>query len=153
MSPQHYQQNLNSLTSTNKKIGELNTQYRGARNTLDQARYNYTGAKMGVMRGGEIYKSQVMQSLPKNAPGKTLADIKAGAAAKLGKIAFEKEAVDFDKLNKETWRYNNGISRNISPTPSGRPGSGSRMKASDLLANFNNYTYKQNNGAYPSRSY
>ena len=85
MSPQHYQQNLNSLTSTNKKIGELNTQYQGARNTLDQARYNYTGAKMGVMRGGEIYKSQVMQSLPKNAPGKTLADIKASAAAKLGR--------------------------------------------------------------------
>ena len=66
---------------------------------------------------------------------------------------IEKEAVDFDKLNKETWRHNNGISRNISPTPSGRPGSGSRMKASDLLANFNNYTYKQNNGAYPGRLY
>lgn len=69
------------------------------------------------------------------------------------KTAFEKEAVDFDALNKQTRDWNNGISRNISPTPSGRPGSGSRMKASDLLANFNNYTYKQNNGAYPSRLY
>lgn len=67
--------------------------------------------------------------------------------------SLEKEAVDFDALNKQTRDWNNGISRNISPTPSGRPGAPTRMKASDLLANFNNYTYKQNNGAYPDRLY
>lgn len=65
--------------------------------------------------------------------------------------SFEKEAYDYDgyfkRLNRETFNHNNGISRNISPT------SGTRMKASDLLANFNNYTYKQNNGAYPSKKY
>lgn len=54
----------------------------------------------------------------------------------------------FDKLNKDTFNYNNGISRNIDPT------SGStKIKASDLLANYNNYTYKCNNGAYPDRLY
>lgn len=55
----------------------------------------------------------------------------------------------FDKLNKQTSDYNNGITRNISPTDGVHRG----MKASDLLANFNNYTYKTNNGAYPDRRY
>lgn len=54
----------------------------------------------------------------------------------------------FEKLNKETFNYNNGISRNISPTEGCR-----RMKASDLLANFNNCTYKCNNGCYPTKPY
>ena len=55
---------------------------------------------------------------------------------------------DFERLNKETFNHNNGLSRNISPTSGCH-----RMKASDLLANFNNYTYKTNNGAYPNRLY
>lgn len=54
----------------------------------------------------------------------------------------------FDKLNKETRDWNNGITRNISPTDGCH-----RMKASDLLANYNNYTYKTNNGAYPDKLY
>lgn len=54
----------------------------------------------------------------------------------------------FDKLNRETFEHNNGLSRKIDPT------SGSnKIKASELLANFNNYTYKCNNGAYPDRLY
>lgn len=55
----------------------------------------------------------------------------------------------FDRLNKQTRDWNNGISRNISPTD----GLKGRTKASDLLANYNNYTYKTNNGAYPDRLY
>ena len=55
----------------------------------------------------------------------------------------------FDRLNQETRDWNNGISRNISPTSS----SNCKMKASDLLANYNNYTYKCNNGQYPNRLY
>lgn len=54
----------------------------------------------------------------------------------------------FNKLNRETFNHNNGISRNISPTEDC-----GRMKASDLLANFNNYTYKCNNGCYPTTKY
>lgn len=55
----------------------------------------------------------------------------------------------FDRLNKETSDWNNGITRNIDPTSS----SNCKMKASKLLANFNNYSYKQNNGSYPDRLY
>ena len=55
----------------------------------------------------------------------------------------------FERLNKETFDWNNGISRNISPTARVN----CRMKASELLANYNNYTYKQNNGAYPNKLY
>lgn len=55
----------------------------------------------------------------------------------------------FDELNRETRDWNNGITRNISPTSS----TNCKMKASDLLANFNNYTYKTNNGAYSDRLY
>lgn len=54
----------------------------------------------------------------------------------------------FDKLNKETFEHNNGLSRNIDPTSGSK-----KIKASELLANFNNYTYKCNNGAYPDRLY
>lgn len=57
--------------------------------------------------------------------------------------------MDFDRLNRETFNYNNGISRNISATDN----IGRGMRASDLLANFNNYTYKANNGVYPNRLY
>ena len=53
----------------------------------------------------------------------------------------------FDKLNKQTLDYKNGYTRSIDPT------SNIRIKASDLLANFNNYTYKQNNGQYPNKLY
>lgn len=52
--------------------------------------------------------------------------------------------MDFDKLNKETSDWNNGVTRNISPTDGLR----GRIKASDLLVNYNNYTYKANNGTY-----
>ena len=52
--------------------------------------------------------------------------------------------MDLDKLNKETSDWNNGVTRNISPTDGLR----GRIKASDLLANYNNYTYKANNGTY-----
>jgi hypothetical protein len=55
----------------------------------------------------------------------------------------------FDRLNQETRDWNNGISRNIDPTSP----SNCKMKASDLLANYNNYTYKRNNGQYPDRLY
>lgn len=54
----------------------------------------------------------------------------------------------FEKLNRETFDYNNGLSRNINPTDGCN-----QMKASDLLANFNNYTYKCNNGCYPNKLY
>ena len=56
---------------------------------------------------------------------------------------------NFDKLNKETRDYNNGLTRSIDPTSK----SNCKMKASDLLANYNNYTFKANNGAYPDRKY
>lgn len=56
---------------------------------------------------------------------------------------------NFDRLNKETFNYNNGISRNISPTSPAN----CKMRASDLLSNYNNYTYKQHNGAYSDRLY
>lgn len=55
---------------------------------------------------------------------------------------------DFDRLNRETRDWNSGISRNISPTDNCH-----RMKASDLLANYNNYTYKTNNYTYPEKLY
>jgi hypothetical protein len=54
----------------------------------------------------------------------------------------------FDKLNRETFNHNNGISRNIDPTSDQH-----KTRASDLLANFNNYTYKTNNGYYPNKLY
>lgn len=54
----------------------------------------------------------------------------------------------FDLLNQQTFNYNNGISRNISPTTGCN-----RIKASDLLANYNNYTYKKNNGQYKDNLY
>ena len=57
--------------------------------------------------------------------------------------------MDFDKLNRETHDWNNGITRNISATDN----VGRGMRASDLLANFNNYTYKANNGVYADRLY
>ena len=55
----------------------------------------------------------------------------------------------FDKLNKETFNHNNGITRNIDPTSR----TNYKMRASELLANYNNYTYKQNNRAYPNKLY
>ena len=57
----------------------------------------------------------------------------------------------FDRLNRETFNYNNGVSRNISATD----GIGNRngIKASDLLARFNDYTYRANNGSYSERRY
>ena len=42
------------------------------------------------------------------------------------------KSVDFDRLNRETFRYNNGISRSISPTDRPRG-----IKASELLDHFN----------------
>ena len=53
----------------------------------------------------------------------------------------------FDKLNKDTFDYNNGITRTINPT------NNIKIKATDLLANYNNYTYKQNNGQYSDKLY
>ena len=55
----------------------------------------------------------------------------------------------FDRLNKETRDYNNGITRNIDPTSRNN----CRIPASELLKNFNNYTYKQNNGEYSKNYY
>lgn len=55
----------------------------------------------------------------------------------------------FDRLNKETRDWNNGVTRNIDPTSKNN----CRMKASELLANYNNYTYKSNNGSYSDRLY
>ena len=55
----------------------------------------------------------------------------------------------FERLNRETRDYNNGITRSITPTNK----TNCSMKASDLLANYNNYTYKANNGVYPEKLY
>lgn len=56
---------------------------------------------------------------------------------------------EFDKLNKETWNYNNGLTKSIDPTSQ----KNCKMTASQLLANYNNYTYKANNGEYPKKLY
>lgn len=56
---------------------------------------------------------------------------------------------DFDRLNRETRDYNNGITRNISPTG----GSAKYGTREYWLAYWNNKTYKTNNGAYPERLY
>lgn len=55
----------------------------------------------------------------------------------------------FERLNRETRDYNNGLTRSIDPTSKNN----CKMKASDLLANYNNYTYKANNGEYPKKMY
>ena len=49
---------------------------------------------------------------------------------------------NFDKLNKETRDYNNGLTRSIDPTSKNN----CRMKASELLANANN-------GEFPKKMY
>lgn len=54
----------------------------------------------------------------------------------------------FERLNRETFRYNNGLSRSIDPTA----GSNKRS-VKDILSDWNNRTYKMNNGAYPDRPY
>ena len=56
--------------------------------------------------------------------------------------------MDFDRLNRETRDWNNGISRSISPTEGCH-----RMKASDILNNWNNHTYYGNNGTYSKNYY
>lgn len=54
---------------------------------------------------------------------------------------------NFEQLNRETFNYNNGISRNISPT------TGAKYGTREYWQNYwNNQTYKQNNGEY-SRKY
>jgi hypothetical protein len=59
--------------------------------------------------------------------------------------------MDFDRLNRETRDYNNGITRNISPT--GSTGSSAKYGTSEYWRNYwNNKTYKENNGEY-SRHY
>ena len=55
----------------------------------------------------------------------------------------------FERLNRETRDYNNGLTRSINPTSKNN----CRMKASELLANYNNYTYKANNGESPKKMY
>lgn len=50
----------------------------------------------------------------------------------------------FDRLNKETRDWNNGITRHIDPTASS-PQCGTKEYWQNLL---NNRTYKQNNGQY-----
>lgn len=57
------------------------------------------------------------------------------------------KSVSFESLNKQTSNWNNGVSRNISPT------SGAKMSMSDMVARNNNSVFKQNNGAYPDRLY
>ena len=57
------------------------------------------------------------------------------------------KSVSFESLNKQTSNWNNGVSRNISPT------SGAKMSMSDMVARNNNSVFKQNNGAYPSKLY
>ncbi len=55
--------------------------------------------------------------------------------------------MDFDKLNRQTRDYNNGISRNIDPIK------GSNYGTREYWQNYwNNQTYKTNNGQY-SRHY
>jgi hypothetical protein len=54
--------------------------------------------------------------------------------------------MDFDRLNRETRDWNNGVTRNISPTNECH-----RIKASDLLRNYNSQTYRANNGEYSKR--
>ena len=47
--------------------------------------------------------------------------------------------VDFDRLNRETWVYNNGISRNLDPTR------GATETYSQKFARPNLETYRYNN--------
>ena len=47
--------------------------------------------------------------------------------------------VDFDRLNRETWVYNNGISRNLDPTQ------GATETYSQKFARLNLETYRYNN--------
>ena len=51
---------------------------------------------------------------------------------------------DFDRLNRETRNYKNGVTRNISPTSSN-----AKYGTSEYWRNhWNNQTYKANNGCY-----
>lgn len=55
---------------------------------------------------------------------------------------------DFERLNRETRDYNNGITRNIDPTSSN-----AKYGTSEYWTNYwNNKTYKTNNNEY-SRKY
>lgn len=55
----------------------------------------------------------------------------------------------FERLNRETRDWNNGITRNISPT-----GNNTEYGTSEYWRNYwNNQTYKQNNGQYSKRYY
>lgn len=54
----------------------------------------------------------------------------------------------FDMLNQQTRAWNNGISRNISPTTGGKYGT------PEYWRNYwNNQTYKANNGQYSKHFY
>lgn len=54
---------------------------------------------------------------------------------------------DFDKLNKATKDYNNGITRNIDPTSTH-----TKNSISEYWINYwNNQTYKKNNGQYSTK--
>lgn len=55
----------------------------------------------------------------------------------------------FDRLNRETRNWNNGISRNISPTTNN-----AKYGTSEYWRNYyNNQTYKKNNGEYSRKYY
>ena len=84
-----------------------------------------SGRPLGV-RASSLSSGGISFSKPSSAPSKT---------------------VDFNRLNRETSNWNNGISRNISPT------NNMRTSASDAIARNNNSVFKQNNGAYPGRLY
>lgn len=55
----------------------------------------------------------------------------------------------FERLNKETRDWNNGISRNIDPTPINAK-YGTREY---WISYWNNKTFKQNNGQYSKHYY
>jgi len=55
----------------------------------------------------------------------------------------------FEKLNRQTFEWNNGISRSIDPTASS-PQCGTKEYWENIL---NNRTYRQNNGQYSKRYY
>ena len=55
----------------------------------------------------------------------------------------------FERLNRETRDWNNGISRSIDPTASR-----TRYESAEYWQNYyNNQTYKQNNGQYSKHFY
>lgn len=60
----------------------------------------------------------------------------------------------FDRLNRETRAYNNGITRQIDPTGNAKYESAPKYGTSEYWRNYwNNQTFKQNNRQYSQHYY